>query len=109
MNFRHLLTRLSRLNLTAAAREEAALKAEFRREDARMVAEGRCAEIWADRRRNLGISEFGRTELVTINGVRIRKPSGTASQIDAKQDGPSRAGTAAAKPQADGDHPVFSA
>lgn len=72
VNLRHLKTKLSRLNLTAAAREAAALKAQFRREDDEQYRQGRGAEVLADRMKNLGLSEEGKTELVTVNGVRIK-------------------------------------
>ncbi|MGH7947104.1 MAG: hypothetical protein ACREH8_24235 [Opitutaceae bacterium] len=59
--------------MTEAAREAAALKAEFRREDEALREAGRGAEI---RKRNAAL--FGidldspeRPRLVTINGVRI--------------------------------------
>jgi hypothetical protein len=72
MNLRHLKTKLSRLSLTAAAREAAALKAQFRREDEELVRQGRGAEVIADRMKNLGLSESGKTEVMTVNGVRIK-------------------------------------
>ena len=73
MNLRHLKSKLSRLNLTPAAREAAALKAQFRLEDEALIRQGRGAEVIADRRKNLGLSEAGKAELVTVNGVRIRR------------------------------------
>ena len=73
MNLCHLRTKLSRLNLNAAAREAAALKAQFRREDDELYRQGRGAEVLADRRKNLGLSEGGKVELVTVNGVRIKR------------------------------------
>ena len=73
MNLRHLKTKLSRLNLTPAAREAAALKAQFRCEDDELYRQGRGAEVLADPMKNLGLSEAGKTELVTVNGVRIRR------------------------------------
>lgn len=72
MNLRHLRTKLSRLNLTEAAREAAALKAQFRQEDEKLIREGRGAEVIADRKKNLGLSEPGKTKLLTVNGVRIQ-------------------------------------
>lgn len=72
MNLRHLRTTLSRLNLTEAAREAAALKAQFRQEDEKLIREGRGAEVIADRRKNLGLSEPDKTRLLTVNGVRIK-------------------------------------
>ena len=72
VNLRHLKTKLSRLNLTEAAREAVALKAQFRREDEELCRQGRGAEVVADRRKNLGISGSGETRLLTVNGVRIK-------------------------------------
>ena len=54
VNLRHLKTKLSRLNLTEAAREAVALKAQFRREDEELCRQGRGAEVVADRMKNLG-------------------------------------------------------
>ncbi len=71
VNLRHLRTKLSRLNLTEAAREAAALKAQFRREDDELIRQGRGAEVIADRMKNLGISSSGKTRLLSVNGVRI--------------------------------------
>lgn len=78
VNLRHLKTKISRLNLTAAAREAAALKTQFRREDEELCRQGRGAEVVADRRKNLGITDSGKTVLLTTNGVWI-KPRSTAS------------------------------
>lgn len=72
VNLRYLKTKLSRLNLTEAAREAAALKAHFRREDEELCRQGRGAEVVADRMKNLGISGSGETRLLTVNGVRIK-------------------------------------
>ncbi len=72
VNLRHLRTKLSRLNLTEAAREAAALKAQFRREDEELYRQGRGAEVLADRMKNLGMTESGRAEVLTVNGVRIK-------------------------------------
>ena len=71
-NVRHLRTKLSRLNLTEAAREAAALKAQFRREDANLYRQGREAEVLVDRKKNLGITGSGSTKLLTVNGVRLK-------------------------------------
>lgn len=71
MKWRHLRAKLSRLNLTEAAREASALKAQFRREDEELYRQGRGAEVLADRKKNLGIADSGTTRLVTVNGVRI--------------------------------------
>ncbi len=72
VNLRHLRTKLSRLNLTEAAREAAALKAQFRREDEELCRQGRGAEVIADRMKNLGLTGSGRTRLLTVNGVSIK-------------------------------------
>lgn len=71
VNLRHLKTKLSRLNLTKAAREAAALKAQFRHEDEELYRQGRGDEVLADRKKNLGITGSGETRLLTVNGVRI--------------------------------------
>ena len=71
MNLRHLRTKLSRLNLTKADREIAALKEQFRREDAELRAQGRGAEIVARNRRLMGINEGEKTRLVGYGGVRF--------------------------------------
>jgi hypothetical protein len=72
VNLRHFKTKLSRLNLTEAAREAVALKTQFRREDEELCRQGRGAEVVADRMKNLGISGSGETRLLTVNGVRIK-------------------------------------
>ena len=72
VNLRHLKTKCSRLNLTEAAREAAALKTQFRREDEELCRQGRGAEVVADRMKNLGSSGSGETRLLTVNGVRIK-------------------------------------
>eukprot|EP01035_Chromulina_nebulosa_P009789 gene9789-13203_t len=69
VNLRHLKTKLSRLNLTEAAREAVALKAQFRREDEELCRQGRGVEVVADRMKNLGISGSGETRLLTVNGT----------------------------------------
>jgi hypothetical protein len=71
VKLRHLKAKLSRLNLTEAAREASALKAQFRREDEELYRQGRGAEVLADRKKNLGIADSGTIRLVTVNGVRI--------------------------------------
>jgi len=73
MKLRHILTALSRLNLSKAARDAAALKAEFRREDEALYRQRRGAEVLADRKRSLGGSLNARAEVLTINGVRVKK------------------------------------
>jgi len=72
MNLQRIKTKLARLNLTKAAREATALKAEFRREDEALYRQGRGAEVLADRKRNLGGSATSRAEVLTVNGVKIR-------------------------------------
>ena len=73
INLRHIFTAFSRLNLSKAAREAAALKAEFRREDDELYRQGRGAEVLADRKRLLGGSLNTRAEVLTINGIKIKK------------------------------------
>jgi hypothetical protein len=72
VNLRHFKTKLSRLNLTEAARDAVALKTQFRREDEELCRQGRGAEVIADRMKSLGISGSGGTRLLTVNGVRIK-------------------------------------
>jgi hypothetical protein len=71
VNLRRLRTKLSRLDLTKADREVAALKEQFRREDAELRAQGRGAEIAARNRRLMGIKEGEKTRLVGFGGVRF--------------------------------------
>jgi hypothetical protein len=71
VKLRHLRTKLSRLDMSDAAREATALKAQFRRDDEELYRQGRGAEVLADRMKNLGVTETGRTRLLTVNGVRI--------------------------------------
>jgi len=73
MNMRHMFTAISRQNLSKAAREAVALKAEFRREDEGLYRQGRGAEVLADRKRSLGGSLNTRAEALTINGIRIKQ------------------------------------
>lgn len=72
VKLRHLRTKLSRLDMTDAAREATALKAQFRRDDEELYRQGRGAEVLADRMKNLGMTESGRAEVLTVNGVRIK-------------------------------------
>lgn len=72
VNLNRLWTRFARLNLTEAAREASALKAQFRREDEDLYRQGRGAEVWAERKRLLGGTESDRAEVLTVNGVRTR-------------------------------------
>lgn len=71
MKLRHLKTRISRLNLTKAAREASALKVQFRREDQELAAQGRGDEVWTRNRRVMGISEGARGRLVGFGGTRF--------------------------------------
>ena len=71
VNLRHLKTKLSRLNLTKADREVAALKAQFRREDLELASEGRHDEIALRNRRLMGLKDGERTRLVGFGGVRF--------------------------------------
>jgi len=68
---RHILNKLSRLNLTKADREIAALKDQFRREDAELRKQGRGAEIALRNRQLMGIKEGEKTRLVGFGGVRF--------------------------------------
>jgi hypothetical protein len=68
---RHILNKLSRLNLTKADREIAALKDQFRREDAELRKQGRGAEIALRNRRLLGLQDGEKTRLVGWGGVRF--------------------------------------
>lgn len=71
MKLRHLINKISRLNLTKADREVAALKVQFRREDQELVRQGRGAEIAARNRQLMGIKEGEKTRLVGFGGVRF--------------------------------------
>jgi hypothetical protein len=71
MKVRHILNKLSRLNLTKADREVAALKDQFRREDQELLRQGRGAEIAARNRQLMGIKEGEKTRLVGFGGVRV--------------------------------------
>ncbi len=71
MKVRHILNKLSRLNLTKADREIAALKDQFRREDQELLRQGRGAEIVARNRQLMGIKEGEKTRLVGFGGVRF--------------------------------------
>lgn len=71
MKLRHLKAKLSRLNLTKAAREAAGLKEQFRREDQELAAQGRGDEVWARNRRLMGIKEGARGRLVGFGGTRF--------------------------------------
>ena len=71
MKLRHLITRLSRLNLCKATQETTALKAQFRAEDLELVRQGRGTEIAIRNRRLMGIADGAETRLVGYNGVRF--------------------------------------
>jgi len=68
---RHIINKLSRLNLTKADREVVALKDQFRREDQELLRQGRGAEIVARNRRLMGIKEGEKGRLVGFGGVRF--------------------------------------
>ena len=71
VNLRHLKTKLSRLNLTKADREVAALKEQFRKEDLAVTNDGRHEEIALRNRRLMGLKDGERTRLVGFGGVRF--------------------------------------
>jgi hypothetical protein len=71
MKLRHFINKLSRLNLTKADREVAALKVQFRREDQELVRQGRGEEIALRNRRLMGIKEGAKGRLVGFGGVRF--------------------------------------
>jgi hypothetical protein len=71
VNLRHLRTKISRLNLTAAAKEAAALKAQFRTEDEELRRQGRGDEIALRNRRLMGLKDGEKTRLVGFGGVRF--------------------------------------
>lgn len=71
VNLRHLKTKLSRLNLTQADREVAALKEQFRKEDLALADAGRHEEIALRNRRLMGLKDGERTRLVGFGGVRF--------------------------------------
>jgi len=71
MKVRHLVSKFSRLNLTKADREIAALKDQFRREDRELLRQGRGAEIVARNRQLMGIKEGEKMRLVGFGGVRF--------------------------------------
>jgi hypothetical protein len=71
MKARHLMTKLARLDLTKAAREATALKAQFRREDQELVRQGRGEEIVLRNRRLMGIKDGAKGRLVGFGGVRF--------------------------------------
>jgi hypothetical protein len=71
VNLRHLKTKLSRLNLTKADREVAALKEQFRKEDLALAGQGKHAEVALRNRRLMGLKDGERTRLVGFGGVRF--------------------------------------
>ena len=73
VNLRHIFTAFSRLNISKAAREAVSLKGELRLEDGGHYQQGRGAEVLADRKRWLGGSLDTRAEVLTINGIRVKK------------------------------------
>jgi hypothetical protein len=81
VNLKSLWTKLAWLNLTEAAREASALKAQFRREDEELNRQERGAEVWAERKRLLGGTESDRAEVTTVNGVRIDKKTHSTTRL----------------------------
>jgi hypothetical protein len=71
MKVRHLVNKLSRLDLTKADREVAALKDQFRREDQELARQGRGEEIGLRNRRLMGIKEGAKGRLIGFGGVRF--------------------------------------
>ena len=71
MKVRHILNKISRLNLTKADREIAALKDQFRREDRELLRRGRGAEIVDRNRKLMGLQEGEQTRLVGFGGARF--------------------------------------
>ena len=71
MKVRHLINKLSRLDLTKADRDVAALKDQFRREDQELAQQGRGGEIVLRNRRLLGIKEGAKGRLIGFGGVRF--------------------------------------
>jgi hypothetical protein len=71
MKLSHLRTKLSRLNLTKADREVAALKEQFRKEDLALAGQGKHAEVALRNRRLMGLKDGERTRLVGFGGVRF--------------------------------------
>ena len=71
MNLRHLRTKISRINLTMADLEVAALKEQFRTEDLALVKGGRHDEIALRNRRLMGLKDGERTRLVGFGAVRF--------------------------------------
>ena len=71
MKLRHRINKLSRLNLTKADREIAALKDQFRKEDAALRKLGHGAEIALRNRRLMGLEAGEKTRLVGFGGVRF--------------------------------------
>jgi len=71
MKLSHLRAKLSRLNLTRADREVAALKEQFRKEDLALAGQGKHAEVALRNRRLMGLKDGERTRLVGFGGVRF--------------------------------------
>lgn len=65
---RNSISKLHRADLTAADRETAVLKEQFRREDEELRAQGRGDEIVARNRRLLGIREGAKGKLIGVGG-----------------------------------------
>jgi len=71
LNLRHFRTKLSRLDLTKADREVAALKDRFRKEDQALAKAGRHEEIALRNCRLMGLKDGERTRLIGFGGVRF--------------------------------------
>lgn len=71
VKLRQLSSKLSRLDLTQADREVAALKRQFRQEDRALADAGKHDEIVVRNRRLMGLRDGERTRLVGFGGVRF--------------------------------------
>jgi len=71
VKLRQLSSKLSRLDLTQADREVAALKRQFRQEDRALADAGKHDEIVMRNRRLMGLRDGARTRLVGFGGVRF--------------------------------------
>lgn len=71
MNLRRLRTKLSRLDLTKADREVAALKDQSREEDQALARAGRHEEIALRNRHLMRLRDGQHTRLVGFGGVRF--------------------------------------
>ena len=71
MKLRHLKKKISRINLTKADREMAALKEQFRREGQALADADGHEKIALRNRRLMGLKDGARTRLVGFAGVRF--------------------------------------